>query len=240
MSRVVPIFKREFGGYFRTPVAYVFLVVFLMLSVGLAFFVGQFFDSNVASLESYFTFHPWLFVFFGGAAGMRLWAEERKNGTIELLFTLPITPLDAVLGKFLAAWAFLTIAILLSFPMAITVGFLGSPDWGVIATSYFGSILMAGSFLAVASLTSAFTRNQVISFVISVCVNLVLVLMGWSVFNGAMERVMPQWMVDTVANFSYMPHFEPFLKGMVDLKDVAFFLSLTVFCLFLNVLALER
>lgn len=240
MSRVASIFKREFGGYFRTPVAYVFLVVFLMLSVGLAFFVGQFFDSNVASLESYFSFHPWLFIFFAAAVGMRLWAEEKKNGTIELLFTLPITPLDAVLGKFLAAWAFLSIAILLSFPMAITIGFLGSPDWGVVITSYFGSILMAGSFLAVSSLTSAFTRNQVISFVVSVCVNLVLVLMGWSIFNGAMGRVMPQWLVDTISNFSTMPHFEPFTKGMVDLKDVVFFLSLTVFCLFLNVVALER
>ncbi|OIR08197.1 ABC-2 family transporter protein [mine drainage metagenome] len=240
MSRVASIFKREFGGYFRTPVAYVFLVVFLMLSVGLAFFVGQFFDSNVASLESYFSFHPWLFIFFAAAVGMRLWAEEKKNGTIELLFTLPITPLDAVLGKFLAAWAFLSIAILLSFPMAITIGFLGSPDWGVVITSYFGSILMAGSFLAVSSLTSAFTRNQVISFVVSVCVNLVLVLMGWSIFNGAMGRVMPQWLVDTISNFSTMPHFEPFTKGMVDLKDVVFFLSLTTFCLFLNVVALER
>ena len=240
MSQITPVFKREFLGYFRSPVAYVFLIVFLMASVGLAFFVGNFFKANLASLDSYFVFHPWLFLFLIPAVGMRLWSEEKRTGTIELLFTLPITTLEAVLGKFLAAWAFLTLAILLSFPMAITVGYLGSPDWGVIASSYLGSILMAGSYLGVCSLTSALTKNQVISFVLSVLACLVLVFLGWSVFNGVLGAVLPTWAVDLLANFSFTPHFESFTKGIIDPKDVLFFLSLTGFTLFLNVVALER
>lgn len=240
MSQVTPVFKREFLGYFRSPVAYVFLIVFLMASVGLAFFIGQFFRANQASLESYFTFHPWLFLFLIPAVGMRLWSEEKRTGTIELLFTLPLTTLDAVLGKFLAAWAFLTVAILLSFPMVITVGYLGDPDWGVIAASYLGSILMAGSYLGVCSLTSALTKNQVISFVLSVLACLILVFLGWSVFNGALSAVLPVWAVDLVANFSFVTHFNAFTKGIIDPKDVAFFLSLTGFTLFLNVVVLER
>jgi ABC-2 type transport system permease protein len=208
--------------------------------VGLAFFVGQFFRANQASLESYFVFHPWLFLFLIPAVGMRLWSEEKRSGTIELLFTLPLTTLEAVLGKFLAAWAFLALAILLSFPMAITVGYLGQPDWGVIASGYLGSILMAGAYLGVCSLTSALTKNQVVSFVLSVLACLVLVFLGWSVFNGALSAVLPVWAVDLVANFSFVTHFDAFTKGIIDPKDVVFFLSLTGFTLFLNVVALER
>jgi ABC-2 type transport system permease protein len=240
MSQIPPLFKREFLGYFRSPVAYVFLVVFLMASVGLAFFVGNFFKANLASLESYFTFHPWLFLFLIPAAGMRLWSEEKRTGTIELLFTLPITTLEAVLGKFLAAWAFLSLAILLSFPMAITVGYLGAPDWGVIATSYLGSILMAGAYLGVCSLTSALTKNQVISFVLSVIICLILVFLGWSVFSSALGALFPVWLVDLLSNFSFTTHFDAFTKGIIDPKDVMFFLSLIGFTLFLNVVALER
>ncbi len=240
MSQVLPVFKREFLGYFRSPVAYVFLVVFLMAAVGLAFFLGNFFEAGVASLESFFFFHPWLFLFLIPAAGMRLWSEEKRTGTVELLFTLPITTLEAVLGKFLAAWAFLTVAILLSVPMAFTVGYLGDPDWGVIFTSYLGSILMAGAYLGVCSLTSALTKNQVISFVISVLVCLILVFLGWSVFSDLLETVLPQTLADVLANFSFKTHFDPFTKGIIDPKDVVFFLSLTGFTLFLNVVALER
>jgi ABC-2 type transport system permease protein len=240
MSPITPVFKREFLGYFRSPVAYVFLVVFLMASVGLAFFVGQFFRANQASLESFFVFHPWLFLFLIPAVGMRLWSEEKRSGTVELLFTLPLTTLHAVVGKFLAAWAFLAVAILLSFPMAVTAGYLGDPDWGVIASGYLGSILMAGSYLGVCSLTSALTKNQVISFVLSVLACLVLVFLGWSVFNGALSAVLPVWAVDLVANFSFVTHFDAFTKGIIDPKDVVFFLSLTGFTLFLNVVALER
>jgi ABC-2 type transport system permease protein len=238
-SQVSPIFKREFLGYFRSPVAYVFLVVFLTASVGLAWFAGGFFKNNLASLDIYFFFLPWVFIVFAPAVGMRLWSEEKRSGTIELLFTLPITPLEAVIGKFLAGWAFLALAIGLSFPMALTIGYLGSPDWGVVASSYLGSILMAGAYLAVCSLTSALTKNQVISFVISVLVCLVLVFLGWSVFNSLLGTVLPVWAVDTLANFSFVTHFDAFRKGIIDPKDVVFFLSLAGFALCLNVLALE-
>jgi len=239
-SQTLSIFKREFLGYFRSPVAYVFLVAFLVAGVALAFFVGNFFGENQASLERYFMFYPWLFLFFIPAAGMRLWSEEKRSGSIELLFTLPVTLIEAVMGKFLAAWAFLTIAIALSFPMAVTVGYLGHPDWGVVATSYLGSVLMAGSYLGICSLTSATTRSQVISFVISVLVCVVFVFLGWSVFSPLLEAVLPVALVDLLANFSFITHFEGFLRGIVDLKDVVFFLSLTGFSLFLNVVVLER
>jgi ABC-2 type transport system permease protein len=242
MSQIPPLFKREFLGYFRSPVAYVFLVVFLMASVGSAFFLGGFFSANIASLESYFAFLPWLFIAFVPAAGMRLWSEERRSGTIELLFTLPVTTLEAVLAKFLAAWAFLCLAILLSFPMALTVAYLGDPDWGVIISSYLGSMLMAGAYLGICSLTSAFTKNQVISFVISVFICFILVLLGWSVFTDFLGGylALPAWMVDVVSNFSFKSHFDGFVRGIIDPKDVIFFLSLAGFCLFLNVLVLER
>src|SRR4051812_28718171 len=240
MTQVSPIFKREFFGYFRSPVAYVFLIGFLLISIGLAFFLGAFFKAGIASLESYFTFLPWIFVILVPAVGMRMWAEEKRTGTIELLQTLPITTLEAVIGKFLAAWAFLTVAILLSFPLAITIGYLGQPDWGVVVVSYLGAILMGASYLGICLLTSAFTKNQVISFVISFIVCLILVLLGWSVFNGIMERLLPVWLVDLLANFSFITHFDAFTKGIVDPKDVVFFLSLTGFTLFLNVVALER
>jgi ABC-2 type transport system permease protein len=240
MSQISPIFKREFLGYFRSPVAYVFLVGFLVISVGLAFFLGGFFKAGIASLESYFAFLPWIFVILVPAIGMRLWAEEKRTGTIELIFTLPVTTLEAVIGKFLAAWAFLTVAILLSFPMALTVGYLGQPDWGVLLVSYLGAILMGASYLGICSLTSAFTKNQVISFVIGFLVCLGIVFLGWSIFNGVMERALPIWLVDLLANFSFITHFDAFTKGIVDPKDLVFFLSLTGFTLFLNVVALER
>jgi gliding motility-associated transport system permease protein len=240
MSQVPPLFKREFVGYFRSPVAYVFLVVFLLASVGLSFFVGQFFKANQASLDRYFLFYPWLFLFLIPAAGMRLWSEEKRSGTVELLFTLPVTTLEAVIGKFLAGWAFLTLAILLSFPMVITVAYLGHPDWGVIATSYLGSILMAGAYLGVCSLTSALTKNQVISFVLSVLICVILLFLGWSVFSPALNSVFPVGVVDALANFSFITHFDAFIKGIIDPKDVMFFLSLIVFTLSLNVVALER
>src|SRR3954468_14522407 len=178
MRQITPVFKREFLGYFRSPVAYVFLIAFLVISVSLAFSrYGGFFRAGVASLETYFLFFPWLFMFIVPAVGMRLWSEEKRSGTVELLFTLPVTTLEAVLGKFLAGWAFLTLAILLSFPMAITVGFLGQPDWGVMAATYFGAILMAVSYLGICALTSALTKNQVISFVLSLGVCAVLVFL---------------------------------------------------------------
>jgi ABC-2 type transport system permease protein len=240
MSPALSLFKREFLAYFRSPVAYVFLIAFLVLSVIAAFFLGSLFKANLASLEGYFTFLPWLFIFLIPAAGMRLWSEEKRTGTIELLFTLPVTTLQAVFAKFAAAWCFLIVAIVMSFPLVATIGFLGDPDYGVLASGYFGSFLMAGAYLGISSLTSALTKNQVISFVISFLVCLVLVLLGWSVFNGILAAVFPQWLVDLLANFSFTTHFEPFVKGIIDPKDLVYFLSVTGFSLFLNVVVLER
>jgi ABC-2 type transport system permease protein len=171
---------------------------------------------------------------------MRLWSEEKRSGTAELLFTLPVTTLEAVIGKFLAGWAFLALAVLLSFPMALTIGYLGSPDWGIVCTSYLGAILMAGGFLGVCSLTSALTKNQVVSFVISLCACAVLVFLGYSGFTGFLEGFLPVGVSDAISNFSFITHFNPMVRGIVDAKDVVFFLSLIGFTLFLNVVALER
>jgi ABC-2 type transport system permease protein len=219
----------------------VFLVAFLAISVSLAFSrYGGFFKAGFASLESYFVFFPWLFLFLVPAVGMRLWSEEKRSGTVELLFTFPITTLEAVMGKFLAGWAFLTIAILLSFPMAITVGYLGHPDWGVMVSTYLGAILMAGGYLGVCALMSALTKNQVISFVLSLGACAVLVFLGFSSFTDTLEGVLPLSAADALANFSFITHFDAFTKGIIDPKDVMFFLSLMGFSLFLNVVALER
>lgn len=241
MSQVRPIFKREFAGYFRTPVAYVFLIAFLVMSVALAFSrFGGFFDHGRADLDDYFGPFPWLFLFIVPSVGMRLWSEEKRSGTAELLFTLPVTTLEAVIGKFLAGWAFLAVAVLLSFPMALTIGYLGSPDWGIVATSYLGAILMAGGFLGVCSLTSALTKNQVVSFVVSLLVCTVLVFLGYSGFTNFLEGFLSVGTADAISNFSFVTHFNPMMRGIVDAKDVVFFLSLMAFTLFLNVVALER
>jgi ABC-2 type transport system permease protein len=241
MSQIRPLFKREFLGYFRSPVAYVFLIAFLLISVSLAFSrYGNFFKAGTASLETYFLFFPWLFMFIVPAVGMRLWSEEKRSGTVELLLTLPVTTLEAVLGKFLAGWAFLTLAVLLSFPMALTVAFLGDPDWGIIASTYLGAILMAGAYLGICALTSALTKNQVISFVLSLAACAMLVFLGLSSFTTTLESFLPVGIADVVSNFSFVTHFDAFTKGIVDPKDVAFFLSLIGFTLFLNVVALER
>lgn len=241
MRQVTPVFKREFFGYFRAPVAYVVLVAFLAISVSLAFSrYGGFFKAGTASLESYFIFFPWLFLFLVPAVGMRLWSEEKRAGTVELLFTLPVTTLEAVLGKFLAGWAFLAVAILLSFPMIATVAYLGHPDWGVLFATYLGAILMAGGYLGVCALASAITKNQVIAFVLGLIACAGLLFLGYSSFTDFLQGIFPIAVADALANFSFITHFDAFTKGLIDPKDVVFFLSLMGFTLFLNVVALER
>ncbi len=240
-TQIGPLFKREFLGYFRSPVAYVFLVSFSVISVALAFSrYGGFFQSGLAGMDSVFIFYPWLFLFLVPAVGMRLWSEEKRSGTVELLFTLPVTTLEAVLGKFLAGWAFLALAIALSFPMVLTVAYLGSPDWGVMGAAYLGAVLMAGGYLGVCSLASALTRNQVISFVLGLGACAVLLFLGMSSFTDFLEGFMPVRGADLISNFSFITHFDAFRKGIVDPKDVVFFLSLTGFTLCLNAVALER
>jgi ABC-2 type transport system permease protein len=225
--------KRQLGSYFNSPVAYVFIVIFLLLAGFFTFMVGQFFERNRASLESFFMWHPWLYLFLVPAAGMGLWAEERRLGTMELLLTMPITSWQAIVGKFLAAWAFLALALLLTFPVVITVNYLGSPDNGVIFCGYVGSFLLAGAYLAISSMTSAITRSQVVSFIIAIVICLFLILAGWPpVTNLLNSWNLPPALVDTVAGMSVMPHFEGFQRGVLDVRDLVYFLSVMGFALF--------
>lgn len=235
------VFLREFGGYFRTPVAWVFLSVFLVAAVGMPWFAGDFFESNDASLRIFFRFLPWIFLFLIPAVGMRLWAEEKRSGTWELLLTYPIPLRDAVLGKFLAAWLFLGVALLLTFPLALTVAYLGDPDPGPMASGYLGAFLMAGSYLAVCAVFSALTANQVIAFVLGALACLLLVLLGWNVFGDLLLSLdLPQGFVAFLGRFGFLHRFQPFVDGIVAFGDVAYFLSIAGFALALNHLVLRR
>ncbi|MGZ8201622.1 MAG: ABC transporter permease [Burkholderiales bacterium] len=226
------ITKRELGGYFTSPIAYVFLVIFLLLTGFFTFTVGNFFERGEASLVSFFTWHPWLYLFLVPAVGMRLWSEERRLGTLELLLTLPITTWQAIIGKFLASWLFLALALLLTFPVVITVNWLGDPDNGVIIAGYVGSLLLAGAYLAISCMTSAMTRNQVISFILSVMICLFLILAGYTPVTDLLTRFANPVVVQTVAAFSVMTHFEGFQRGVLDMRDVIFFASVMGFALF--------
>ncbi len=231
-ANIQTIAKREIGGYFASPVAYVFIVIFLLLCGFFTFMLGGFFERREASLVSFFLWHPWLYLFLVPAVAMRLWSEERRLGTMELLLTMPVTGWQAIVGKFLASWLFLALALALTFPVVISVGYLGSPDYGVIFCGYVGSLLLAGAYLAVGCMTSAMTRNQVISFILSVVICLFLILAGWPPVTNLLVRWSPGWLVDTVAAFSVVPHFDGFQKGVLDSRDVIFFLSIIGFSLF--------
>ena len=231
-ANIKAIMKRELGGYFTSPIAYVFLVIFLLLTGFFTFTVGNFFERGEASLVSFFTWHPWLYLFLVPAVGMRLWSEERRLGTLELLLTLPITTWQAIVGKFLASWLFLALALLLTFPVVITVNWLGDPDNGVIIAGYVGSLLLAGAYLAISCMTSAMTRNQVISFILSVMICLFLILAGYTPVTDLLTRFASPVVVQTIAAFSVMTHFEGFQRGVLDTRDVVFFASLIGFALF--------
>ncbi len=231
-GNIYAIAKRELNGYFASPVAYVFIVIFLLLSGFFTFMVGQFFGQGEASLNAFFMWHPWLYLFLVPAVGMRLWSEERRQGTIELLLTMPITTWQAIVGKFLAAWAVLTLSLFLTLPMVFTVRYLGSPDMGVIFCGYVGSFLLSGACLSISSMTSAMSRNQVVSFIISVVACLFLILAGWPPVLKMLESWASPWLIQTVAGFSVMTHFEYLQKGVIDTRDVAFFVLVMVFCLF--------
>ncbi|HEV7799899.1 MAG TPA: ABC transporter permease [Burkholderiales bacterium] len=231
-SNIKAIMKRELGGYFTSPIAYVFLVIFLLLTGFFTFTVGNFFERGEASLVSFFTWHPWLYLFLVPAVGMRLWSEERRLGTLELLLTLPITTWQAIVGKFLASWLFLGLALALTFPVVITVNWLGDPDNGVIMAGYVGSLLLAGAYLAISCMTSAMTRNQVISFILSVVICLFLILAGYTPVTDLLTRFANPVVVQTIAAFSVMTHFEGFQRGVLDTRDVIFFASVIGFALF--------
>ncbi|HZN85790.1 MAG TPA: ABC transporter permease [Burkholderiales bacterium] len=234
------IAKRELASYFISPVAYVFLVIFLLLTGFLTFTAGAFFERGEASLGAFFSWHPWVYLMLVPAAGMRLWAEERRAGTLELLLTMPVTAWQAILGKFLASWAFLAIALALTFPVTVTVNVLGDPDNGAIAAGYLGSLLLAGAYLAVTCLTSALTRNQVIAFILAVVVCLFLILAGFNPVTDLLVRWASPAFVDTVAAFSVITHFEGFQKGVIDSRDLLFFLSVIGFALFATGVALRN
>ena len=226
------IARRELVSYFVSPVAYVFLVIFLLLTGFFTFTVGSFFERGEASLAAFFVWHPWLFLVLVPAVGMRLWSEERRAGTLELLLTMPVTTWQAILGKFLASWAFLAIALALTFPVVITVNVLGDPDNGAIAAGYLGSLLLAGAYLAIACMTSAMTRNQVVAFILAVVVCLFLILCGFNPVTDLLTRWASPAFVDTVAAFSVITHFDGFQKGVIDTRDLFFFLSVIGFALF--------
>ena len=226
------IAKREFGGYFASPVAFVFIVIFLLLAAFFTFMIAGFFERGEANLQTFFTWHPWLYLFLVPAVGMRLWSDERRLGTIELLLTMPVTVWQAIVGKFLAAWAVLALALALTFPVVITVNYLGHPDNGVILGGYIGSLLMAGAYLSISSMTSALTRNQVVSFILAVVLALFLILAGYPPVTGLLVQGASPWFVDGVAAVSMMSHFESIQKGVLDSRDVLYFLSIIVFSLF--------
>lgn len=233
-SNTKTIAKREIAGYFASPVAYVFIVIFLVL-IGFFTFssnLGGFFERDEAALTAFFTWHPWIYLFLVPAVGMRLWSEERRQGTMELLFTMPITLSHAVLGKFFASWLFLILALGLTFPVVLTVWYLGKPDMGPIFCGYLGSVLLAGSYLAVSCMTSALTRNQVVSFILSVVICLFLILAGLPPVTEMLVQWSPGWLVNLISSFSVMTHFLSFQRGVIDTRDLVFFLSIIGFSLF--------
>ncbi|MDO8271136.1 MAG: ABC transporter permease subunit [Gammaproteobacteria bacterium] len=232
------IFKRELAGYFATPLAYVFIVIFLVMSGIFTFDMGGFYVRGQADLMPFFSFHPWLYLFMIPAIAMGLWADERKSGTIELLMTLPVTLSDAVLGKFLAAWVLSGVALLLTFPIWITVNYLGDPDNGVIVAAYLGSWLMAGGFLAIGSCMSAMTRNSVIAFILTVAICFVFVASGSEIILNAL-RWAPQTLVDAVAALSFLTHFDSISKGVLDLRDILFFVIFIGSWLFASAIVIE-
>lgn len=233
------VFRRELHSYFATPVAYVFLVIFLILANAFTFYLGGFYERRQADLLPFFTFHPWVYLFLLPALSMRLWAEERKSGAIELLLTLPLTLWQAVLGKFFAAWCFAGLALLLTFPLWLTVNYLGDPDNGVILAAYLGSLLMAGGFLAIGSCLSALTRNQVIAFILTVTVCLLFLLSGSPMVLDLFSAWAPQALVDAVASLSFLTHFEAISKGVLDVRDLLYFVMVIGVWLAATVLTID-
>ncbi|MDC3172632.1 ABC transporter permease [Alphaproteobacteria bacterium] len=235
LEKTYIIFDRELKGYFRTPLASIFLLVFLALSSGMTFFLGRFFERDQADLTAFFAWHPWLFLILMPAIGMRLWAEERRSGTIELLITLPVTNMQLVIGKFLASWIFTLIALILTMPIWVTVNYLGDPDNNVILISYIGSWLMAGAFLALTSCLSALTKNQVIAFIISSISGFILIMAGFNLVLSSVRSWTPTWVTETIGSMSFLSHFSRIQMGVFDLGTLIFFVSMIILCIWINV-----
>ncbi|MEE8352631.1 MAG: ABC transporter permease subunit [Rhodospirillales bacterium] len=239
MRNITVIAKREFKSYFSSPLAYIFIVIFVALTGAFAFYIGRFFSREQADLVSFFTYHPWIYLMLVPAISMRLWAEERKTGTIEILMTLPVATTEAVLGKYLAAWAFTGLALILTFPMWITVNVLGQPDNGVILTSYLGSFFMAGAFLAMGSCISALTKNQVIAFIVAATVCFLFTVSSLALVLDFFRAWAPEIIVHTIASMSFLTHFSTITNGVIELRDVIFFASLIAFWLFANIVVVD-
>jgi ABC-2 type transport system permease protein len=239
MRNVGIIMRRELASYFATPLAYVFIVIFLILANAFTFYLGGFYERGQADLDPFFSFHPWLYLFLIPAIAMKLWAEERKSGSIELLMTQPVQLWDAVLGKFLAAWLFTALALALTFPLWITVNYLGRPDNGAILAAYLGSLLLAGGFLAIGSCMSALTRNQVVAFILGVVVCFAFLLAGFPMVLDVFRSWAPQALVDALASLSFLTHFESIQKGVIDVRDLLYFAMLSGFFLLATTIALN-
>ncbi len=239
MRNTLAIFRRELAAYFATPLAYVFIVIFLVLAGVLTFFLGNFFERGQADLQAFFTFHPWLYLVLVPALSMRLWAEERKSGTIELFLTLPIRLREAVVAKFLAAWCFAGIALALTFPFWVTVNFLGDPDNGVILASYLASWLMAGAILALGAAVSAATKNQVIAFVVTAALAFVLIVAGTSTVLGLFRGWAPEAVIRAVAVASIFGHYSAVTRGVIAFADLFYFASLIVGFLAANAILVD-
>jgi ABC-2 type transport system permease protein len=235
MNTTMTLFRRELVSYFVTPVAYVFIVVFLALLGAMTFFLGGFFGRGQADLVPFFAFHTWLYLLLVPAVSMRLWSDERKTGTIELLLTLPISPTQAVLAKFFAAWCFAAIAVALTFPIWITVNYLGNPDNGVIIAGYVGSLIMGGAFLAIGSCFSTASKNQVIAFVLAVIVSLLFTVAGTPLVLEFISGWAPQGVIDVVAGLSFIANFDAISKGVLDLVNLVYFVSVMMLFLFINI-----
>jgi ABC-2 type transport system permease protein len=235
LNKTYIILDRELKGYFQTPLASIFLLVFLALSSGMTFFLGRFFERDQADLTAFFSWHPWLFLVLMPAIGMRLWAEERRSGTIELLITLPVTNTQLVVGKFLASWIFTLIALTLTMPIWLTVNYLGDPDNNVIFISYVGSWFMAGAFLALTSCLSILTKNQVIAFIISSISGFILIMAGFNLVLSAVRSWSPNWITETISSMSFLSHFTRIQMGVFDLSTLVFFISMIILCLWINV-----
>ena len=239
MSPIRVIMNRELAGYFATPVAYIFIIIFLMLSGIFTFYLGQFFERGQADLTAFFNFIPWLYLVLIPAVAMRLWSEERRSGTIELLMTLPVSTKQIVLGKFLAAWLFVGLALALTFPLWLTVNYLGDPDNGVILAGYLGSWLMSGGFLASGSCLSALTKNQIIAFILTLVLCFILVVSGFPIVQDVFSGWAPLWLVDGLASLSFLTHFNAISRGVIDLRDLVYFLVLIAAWLYATALVID-
>lgn len=240
MNQILSIFTREFSGYFSTPIAYVFIVIFLFLNGVFTFFLGDIYARGQADLEPFFTWHPWLYLFLVPALAMRLWAEERRVGTVELLMTLPVTVWQIVLGKYFAAWAFTGIALALTFPVWITINYLGDPDNGVVVAAYIGSFMMAGAYLAIGSCISALTKNQVIAFVVAVVVCFLFTITGLPMVTHLFSAWAPQAVIETIGSLSFITNFQNISRGVIDVSNLVYFASMIVFWLFVNTLVIDN